>query len=234
MQGEDGRETAHEGTDREQVSPAAKDRGGGPGEDDREPDHERGRVHAKLGEAVLALVEPHPLQRRDHDDSQEDEERTGQHPEEHVVASSLAAPKPVSEQEERQNEGCDGHELEEAVPRVLRVAEARTPFDERAAAEQVADLNEDEREEEQVQAAEHDGDLGASERERRANVRFERLPSHEVLAQEAGCDPGEHDDERDVREDFLPVRHGIGHEALEDLVGGDEEGPEDEEERRCK
>jgi hypothetical protein len=84
------------------------------------------------------------------------------------------------------------------VARVLGIAEARPLLDERVASEQVADLDEDEREEEQVQAAEHDGDLGATESEKRADVGLERLPSHEVLAQEAGRDPGEYDDQRRV------------------------------------
>ena len=105
-------------------------------------------------------VQPHPLQRRrDHDAEQREQNR--REPAEHPPATPGEGP--VGEQQDRQRQRRHGDELEEAVPRVLRVGEVRLSDDERAASEQVTELDDDEGEEEHVEDCEGDTDLERSE-----------------------------------------------------------------------
>ena len=151
-------ETCDHHADRE-VPPASSENGRRePGEDDREPHDDSGRVHAELGEAVDALVEPHPLQGGGHDDEREREQRRGQEAE-----CPRAAPGGVDREQQRQHEQRHGDELEEAVARVLRVRQVRAHLHEVGAAEQVAELDDDEGEKQDVERRERDRKLGRAE-----------------------------------------------------------------------
>ena len=69
----------------------------------------------------------------------------------------------VETEEQREHEDGRDDELEEPVSRVLGVRKADLGLDEVAAAEEISQLDEHEREEEQVQSSERDRDLGGAD-----------------------------------------------------------------------
>ena len=124
------------------------------------------------------------MQRRGHDDEQEHDQRSGQHAEESILASPVTPAHPVRDQQERQDERSDRDELEEPVPCVFRVRQAGPRLDERLSSEQVPELDEHEREKEQVEERQDDGELGPAERAFRLDVQLDGLGLEDVLAEQ--------------------------------------------------
>ena len=145
----------------------------------------------------------------------------------------IAPAQPVGDAEERQDERRDRDELEEPVPCVFRIRQARPRLDQGLSSEQVAELNEHEGEKEQVEQRQDDGELGPAERPLRLDLQLERLGLEDVLAEETGADPGEDGDQQDVGQELMGIRDGARHVALEDRVRGHEERAE-EQEQRCR
>ena len=115
-----------------------------------EVQHEGGRVQADFRKPVRTHVQSHALEGGRHDDSEQQEQDGRELPERALVLRRLVAEQPVGAGEQGEHEGAGRHELEEAAAGVLRVGEAARGDDERGAAEQVSQLNDDEDQKQQV------------------------------------------------------------------------------------
>jgi hypothetical protein len=231
----DRRKAGNECTDRKPAPPVAQNRCRQPREDDPKPQHEARHVDAQLRQTKFALIQPHALQRRSH----HHEEQHDEHECERAAQALTSAPphRPVGEQQDGQRERRDGDQLEEAMARVFRIRETGLRLDMRAAPEQVAELDGDEREEEQVESTEDDTDLDRTERE--LPRLFEPLGKRrwlllrcEQTTQETGARPAEEKDRCEVDEQWGQIRHRRFEERPEDGVRGDEEPTEENEQRK--
>ncbi len=146
---EDG-ESLHEGAEREAPAPAPQRGPGEPHEHAREVDHKRRRVQPDLRQPERGDVKPHALEGGCHDDAEQREQHDCQAPEPALLRAWLVLDGPIRRDEDGEHQGARGDELQEPPPRVLCVCEARGPLDEVGPTKEIAHLDDDEREEQQI------------------------------------------------------------------------------------
>ncbi len=93
------------------------------------------------------------------------------------------------------------------MPCVFRVRQAGPRLDERLSAEEVPELDEHERKEEQVEERQDDGELGPAERAFRLDVQLEGLGLEDVLAEKTAAHPGKDGDQEHVRQELIRIGH---------------------------
>jgi hypothetical protein len=176
-------------------------------------------VEALLGEAVRLLVKPHPLQRGRQYCKHQHDLRTGQDAEHHLIARPVAPEQRVRREQQRQHQRHYGDQLEEAAPRILRVCQARRHMDQIAAAEQVAELHDDEREEEQTEQAERGAELRHREQRPRFSPHRQRR-TRERTSQISDGNPRQKASQDDVTRHRIHVdAHDVRHQRCEHGIG---------------
>ena len=173
-------------------------------------------------------VQAHPLKCGRDDDSEQDEQGCRQPPERTPPATGE---RPVGEQQDGQRQPGDRDQFEEAVAGVLGIRQVRPGLDERAAAEQVAELHGDERQEQQVEERERDADLERPDDAAGARERHLLRPFSDgkEVAQQPARKPRPHgDDQYPLARARVDRRHCRREEALEDSIRGCEETAEEQ------
>ena len=93
----------------------------------------------------------------------------------------LFTQQPVCGEEKWEHERGHRDQLEEAAPVILRISQSVRALNQRCAAEEVAKLQENETEEEQVEQAQRDADFNDAEREHLRLSRLSRIAHTAIL-----------------------------------------------------
>ena len=127
--------------------------------------HEGGGVQPDLRQPELLDVEPHPPQRGHHDDGQQNKEQPGEVAEHALVLPRLLAKRPISAEQDGQDQGARRDELEEPVACVLGIGQVCGTLNQLRAAKEVAELDDDEDEEQHIEQAQRGADGDDAERQ---------------------------------------------------------------------